>query len=140
MTDFRAALKARLTTIFTADNVQWVDGVLEGPNNTRFEMGCLFPAREEESEDTSYVTVTMSVRMFKRLGGATARTQDPAKALDPTPLETWAEAMRSGLDDIQALAGGTWFFRVSAIEYDLDEQYALEATVTGWTANPFQTF
>ena len=137
MTDFRAAVKARLTTIFP--DVNWVDGKLEGgPNVTRQELGCVFPDSELESEDTTYLNLGVVVRMFKRTADVAARGTEPTQPRDPAPLEAWAETLRTSLDDIQVGAGGTWYFRVSGIEYDMD-QYAFEAAIFGRGENPFQT-
>ena len=130
-TTFRQSL---MTTLETALSIPFVPGKLEG-NPGRGDIGCVFPGGFSEVEDdVSLQQTTMFARVFKK---PDARRREPQKPIDPTELETLADAIPAALDDVQTSAG-PWYFRVVSVEIDMDT-LGIEAVITGWEANTFRT-
>lgn len=129
LTTFRQAVAARAGTALSIATV--LDGKLEGPVQRR-DVVCSWPARKGELPDDADLE---ELEVFVRVLTAYVQRVDDETPWDPGPLETIAETLQAGLDDIQT-AAGPWFFRLVEVEIDVDRQ-SVTGRVLGWQRNLF---
>jgi hypothetical protein len=110
-----------------------VPGKLEG-GVERTDIGGAWVSNVEEDADNvdlEHITVMVRIYKVKKKG----RRGPGRNALDTTELEDLAEAIQTSIGaKAQGNALGPWFARVRAVEIDADD-WGVQATITGWTAN-----
>lgn len=129
LTTFRQAVAAQAGLSLGIGTV--VDGKLDGPVQRR-DIVCSWPLRKAElADNVDLEELEIALRVLK----VYPPRVDDETPIDPGPLETIAETLQTGLDNIQTTAG-PWFFRVVELALDVD-RFCVTARLVGWQRNLF---
>lgn len=128
LTSFRETIAA---TLSNGLGIPFVPGKLEGPQ--KHDIGCTFPDRKGEfPENVDLEQLQIFVRVYKKF----ERSRNQERPRDPAELEAIAEQIQTLLYPQQTSAG-PWFFRVTEIEFDMDDN-GLQALIVSWESNLFK--
>jgi hypothetical protein len=125
-------LRARLAEVCSgALGVPFLEGRIDGPVHNR-ALGCVYPVNVAEDPDNVLnALIRVNVRVYQKWIEQT----DPERPVTTEKLEEWVDALRVALSDAQ-LTGGVWFFRLTNVEFDVDDQ-GVELSILAFADNLF---
>jgi hypothetical protein len=141
-TRLRERLITALTTEFSSESIKFLNDKLHDSKGREGRIGAVYPGPSQvQSGNELILEPTAYIQLF----GKWEAVVDPDRAIDPTPIEEWAERIRRACqsDGVEGADGGAdehlWFYSVSRIEYPPDPGgniSRLLVTVIGKAQNP----
>lgn len=137
LTDWRAALTTLLQTTFPGLEV--VQGDRTGISRDQ-DRACVFPGPfVPDQRDINDARPRMVIRYWKKYPKIDSSLRDVPP--DPGPIEQLILDLAAMFQPKLVTLGvtGLAYFHVDSITPDVNDQYAVEVSLTGWMRNPMET-